>query len=227
MQRLLTCLLLSLFQCSFAVYASLSESHKLAAEIYETHPFTFFCETPIEDDFTVLSRNCDLCPLQNTKVKWMQIVPSRKLAQGRACYEAQICKTSTGKSFKGLTCCRATDHDFNQMEADLHNIAPEVPNLKYLNDHYSIKALQVSNTPYLCDLKVDASAKYILPPAQSRGAVARTYLYYNQKYQLPLSEEEKSLFTQWHYAYPPTPWEKERNAQIYALQGSYNPWILG
>lgn len=201
-----------------------SDAIKLAKELYLDHPFTFFCEKPIEDDGTIYSRKCDICPMQPIKVKWMDIIPAKRLAQDRDCYNEKICYDKLGKAFKGLLCCRQIDDLFNEMETDLHNIVPEEPMLNVLNRQCHMGRVEKSVGQYVCDLRHDFKHKTIQPPPQSAGVVARTYLYYESKYPIKLSDEEKQTFLEWHYAFPPDAWEKERNTQIYAMTGKFNTW---
>jgi deoxyribonuclease I len=202
-----------------------SKSIKKAKELYEIHPFTFFCEKPIDVDGTTLTRHCDLCPSFPINVTWMNIIPTKRLAKDRVCYSHKVCRNKKGEPSKGIMCCREIDDDFVEMESDLHNIAPEDPSLSRLNLSNTIALVDKRKGQFVCDFRFDHSAKQIQPPPQSRGTLARTYLYFESTYGLVLSDDEKNLFIQWHYAYPADAWEKERSAQIYAQTGKLNAWV--
>lgn len=213
--------------CSAVGASPKSESINQAKEIFQTNPFTFFCEKPIDEDNTIYARFCDTCPIEATKVKWMDIIPNKRLAQGRLCYTEPLCINTTGKRYKGIGCCRKIDNLFVEMESDLHNIVPEEPLLSRLNNKSIIGEVAGTKGQYICDLRYNYKAKTIQPPPHSRGMLARTYLYYESAYGLVLEPEEKQLFLQWHYEFPPTEWEKERNTQIYALTNHLNLWVHG
>lgn len=202
-----------------------SQATLLAKEIYAHHPFTFFCEKPIEHDGTVIARACDVCPEHDVKVKWMSIVPTKRLAEHRLCNEKPICVNSKGKAYKGISCCRKVDPQFTAMETDPFNLAPEEPILYQLNRANRIGRVAPTHSQYICDLRHDFRTKTIQPPYQARGIIARTYLYLNTTYDLDLSDEEAALFRQWHLEYPADSWEKERMALIYEKTGKMNSWV--
>ena len=197
----------------------------LSKELYSIHPYTFFCQHPFDSDFKVMARNCDTCPAQPRSIKWMKVVPSQRLARHKTCYEYKICINRKGQPFRGLTCCRQKDPHFVAMEQDLHNLVPEDPRLVLLNKGYQLVEESVGPIGFICNARVDHKAKTFHPPEQSRGAIARTYLYMQDTYQLALTHEERELFMKWHMQYPPSTWEKERNTEIYALQNKRNRWV--
>ena len=155
----------------------------------------------------------------------MNIIPTRRLAKDRLCYLHKVCRNKKGEPTKGLTCCRQTDEFFVEMETDLYNIAPEDPNLSRLNISNTVAHVEKNKGQFVCDFRFDHRTKHIQPPEQSKGPLARTYLYFESVYGLKLSDEEKATFIQWHYAYPADAWEKERSTQIYALTGKLNAWV--
>lgn len=213
------------------VMASLSQSfaapsiNSLSKELYSIHRYTFFCDHPIDHNFTLMVRDCDTCPPQSRPIKWMKVVPTQRMARHKTCYEQKICMNRKGEPFRGITCCRQKDSHFNAMEKDLHNLAPEDPRLARLNNGYRLVEDRVGPISFICDVRVDHKTKTFHPPAHSRGPIARTYLYMQDTYRLSLSVEERELFLKWHFQYPPSEWEKERNLEIYALQNKRNHWV--
>ena len=89
----------------------------------------------------------------------------------------------------------AKDPEYRKMESDMHN------------------------------LKVDFKDKIAEPPARARGAIARTYFYMRDRYQLNLSRQQTQLFTAWNKQYPVTAWECERDERIAKVQGNHNPYV--
>lgn len=217
---LVVCLLLS-----FTTVKAAPSLRALSQDIYSLHPYTLFCQYPLADDFTLMVRACDLCPPEARKVKWMNIVPAKRLASGRLCHEHKICLDRHGKPYRGLRCCRKKDEKFIAMEHDLHNIVPEDPRLARLNIGYTLIDNQPSNMAFVCDVRIDHKTKTLQPPPQSRGQIARAYLYMSDHYQLELSEQERALFLKWHTQHPPTAWEQEKNIEIFAHQNTRNHWV--
>ncbi|HHL3985689.1 TPA: endonuclease [Klebsiella pneumoniae] len=76
-----------------------------------------------------------------------------------------------------------------------------------------------------CTMKVDFKDKIAEPPARARGAIARTYFYMRDRYQLNLSRQQTQLFTAWNKQYPVTAWECERDERIAKVQGNHNPYV--
>src|SRR5476651_1551779 len=77
-----------------------------------------------------------------------------------------------------------------------------------------------------CEMKIDFKAKAAEPPARARGAIARTYFYMRDRYQLNLSRQQTQLFTAWDRQYPVSGWECERDNRIANVQGNHNPYVL-
>lgn len=218
-------LCLALFSSVVFAATTKSEALKVVKEIYQEHPFTFYCEKPIEHDQTIFARSCDVCPEREIKIKWMSLIPAKRLAQGKLCQQQPICVNKQGKAFKGVNCCRKLDKLFMAMEADPHVFVPEEPILSQLNNTSSIGIIENPKTAYICDLRHDFRKRTLQPPFQVRGFIARTYLYYHTQYQLDLSSEELNLFKQWHIEHPADAWEIERSAEIYAQTGKLNTWV--
>jgi deoxyribonuclease-1 len=74
-------------------------------------------------------------------------------------------------------------------------------------------------------MKVDFKNKQAEPPVRARGAIARTYFYMRDRYQLRLSRQQTQLFEVWNRQYPVNQWECLREARIAKVQGNHNPYI--
>jgi deoxyribonuclease-1 len=76
-----------------------------------------------------------------------------------------------------------------------------------------------------CDFEHDTSQQVAEPRPAVRGDIARSLLYMEQEYGLPLDPTMRTLLVQWHQEDPPTTEERARNDRIAALQGTRNPLI--
>lgn len=76
------------------------------------------------------------------------------------------------------------------------------------------------------DFEVDFKNKRAEPKEDIRGNIARTYFYFEDKYGMKISKQEKQLFEAWSKSDPVDAWEIERNKRIKKIQGNGNPYIL-
>ena len=122
--------------------------------------------------------------------------------------------------------CRATNAQFNRMEADLHNMYPA---LKYIVDAREDYRYGIINGEYReffeCDFEQDVRDKVVEPRPIARGNIARAMLYMNTEYKLPLDAAALQMYKDWNLADPPSKDEMRRNDLIERLQGTRNPYI--
>lgn len=198
---------LSLIVFSLPVFALLPTSpvptHRVLIKqltaLYHDHRLTFWYEQPFSEKLEFEDRSCALCPITQKKIQWMMIIPPKILAKNRLCSQEAICMDSRGHRFSGPRCCLKQDSLYQLMLLDLYNYVPEIPAL----------------IPPWKQISMDLANQ---APEQTRGLVARTYLYFSDTYHLPLTPEERMLYVTWNQHYPMSPWEKERAQRIKAIQ---------
>lgn len=66
---------------------------------------------------------------------------------------------------------------------------------------------------------------YFEPPDEQKGATARAIFYFSIRYKLPIQPLEESHLRKWHREYPVTPFERDRNEQIFQAQQNRNPFV--
>ena len=76
-----------------------------------------------------------------------------------------------------------------------------------------------------CPMVVDFKARKAQPPAHSRGAIARTYLYMSDRYSFNLSKAQKKLMAAWDRKHHVSKWEYMRDSRIAKVQGWNNPFV--
>ncbi len=228
-----------IFICILSLYASLvqgvlpsspaNSSHKLKQDLallYQDHRSTFFCEQPFTAKNNIIFQSCKECPLINTQVDWMPLVPYSALAGHLLCYREKLCVNQQGQRFKGLRCCQKINETYRLMSRDLHNFVPELKILKQYRRQYSFGLIaDHPSSQQGCHFYIDKKSKIIEIAPHLRGKVARTYLYMKDTYHMPLNQEQFALYYDWHQQYPADAWEKERNEKIKAIQGNGNPYI--
>jgi deoxyribonuclease-1 len=74
-----------------------------------------------------------------------------------------------------------------------------------------------------CDFEWDPEVAE--PRDLSKGNVARSILYMNRQYKLPVSPEMMAIMKAWNKQDPPSEQERIRNDSIEQLQGQRNPYI--
>jgi len=151
-----------------------------------------------------------------SRIEWEHIVPAWAFGHQRQCWQNG-----------GRKACKQ-DKAFQLMEGDMHNLVPAIGEVNGDRSNYRFTEWNGLPTKYgQCDIVIDFKRKQVQPPKQSRGAIARAYLYMADQYQLRLSNKEKKLFNVWNKQNPASRWECERNELIEKVQGNRNSFIKG
>lgn len=207
-------------------HAQANSFNKSFKEITQAQPYTFFCQLPISAKGKVEFQACGYCPIEQTLVVAMPIVPLEQLAKNLPCYQHKICAKPNSTFYQGLSCCKKIDLRYQKMSQDLHNLVPETKQIKQLRaQHIPGILLNITHSLSCQALQIDSKKHLIHIPEAQRGAVARIYLYMSEQYQINLDNDLRYTLDNWHALYPVTPWEKKRNRLIYNQQGTYNKWI--
>lgn len=208
-----------------------SEAKRVARQIYQAHPFTFYCNCSFNKEGVIDLKSCgyrvQADPIRARRLEWEHIVPMSQMAMHLSCWQKKQCSKANGTPYKGRECCRKIDVEFAKMEADLHNLVPEIGELNACRSNYRFGML-----PYIkpgqfgrCTFKIDSETKRVEPQVKIRGTIARTYLYVSDTYGVRLSDAQRSLFNRWNKEFPPNIWEIERDRIIGKIQGNHNRYI--
>ena len=135
----------------------------------------------------------------------------------------------------GLKCgtrkqCRARSPEFNEVEADLHNLYPARVDVNKERSSFRFGEVPGEQRRFgkSCDFEVDTRARSAEPTPSARGEVARAMFYMADQYKsrgLVLFDKQAKLLHSWHLADPPSQHEKQRNNIIESLQGNRNRFI--
>lgn len=178
-------------------------------------------------------------PKRANRVEWEHIVPISQLASHLPCWKNGLCLKSdakksdakhalhSAKGVKGRQCCQMIDPTFCKMEADLHNLVPEIGELNALRSNYRFGVLPFVDSHQFgdCEFKIDPVTRRVEPALLTRGFIARAYLYMASQYDWHLSDSQRQLFMAWNRQYPPAAWEIERDKRIEKIQGNSNLFI--
>lgn len=219
--RRLSVLLLALLPC-LAAHAdgprTFLEAKKVAWKLYAERPVDFYCGCAYQGKRIDLA-SCGYQPRKNAsraaRVEWEHIVPAWVFGHQMQCWQ-----------HGGRKNCTANDPQFSQAEADLHNLVPVVGEVNGDRSNFGFGMLAEKPTQYgACPFVVDFQQRTAMPAEQSRGAIARVYLYMSQRYHLRLSPQDQRLYDIWNRQYPVSEWERWRNQRIACVQGNANPYV--
>ncbi len=208
-----------------------TEAKIAAKKIYADHRMTFYCSCSFDKHGKIDLASCGYKIQQDkrraNRIEWEHIVPISHIASHLPCWQNKQCTKESGKPYKGRECCREIDAVFAKMEADLHNMVPEIGELNACRSNFRFGML-----PYVvagqfgeCEFKVDKEHRRAEPKRAVRGMIARTYLYMADRYGVHLSDSQLQLFRAWNKELPPDAWEIERDKRIAAIQGNHNLYI--
>lgn len=148
------------------------------------------------------------------RIEWEHVVPAWEFGHQRQCWQEG-----------GRKNC-AKDPVYRRIESDLHNLQPAIGEVNGDRNNFQYSQWNGGEQPYgQCAMKVDFKQKLAEPPARTRGAIARTYFYMRDRYQLRLSRQQTQLFSAWDKLYPVSVWECERDSRIAQVQGNHNPYV--
>lgn len=208
-----------------------SEAKRAARILYQDHRQTFYCGCKFDKHNKIDLQSCGYKiqedPRRAKRLEWEHIVPISHLAAHLPCWKNKLCCNKQGQCFKGRRCCQKSDPQFCKMEADLHNLVPEIGELNAARSNYRFGVLpfvaegQFGN----CEIKIDSETRRVEPRITTRGVIARVYFYMSDSYGFHLSDSQRQLFQSWNALYPPDDWEIERNKRIKEIQGNDNPYI--
>ncbi len=194
------------------------EAKKIAWKLYADRPVDFYCGCEYRGNRVDLD-SCGYEPRKNAnragRIEWEHVVPAWVIGHQRQCWQQG-----------GRKNCTANDPLFSQAEADLHNLVPAVGEVNGDRSNFGFGMLSAKPTQYgACPFVVDFKQRTAMPAEYSRGAIARIYLYMNERYQLRLSKQDRRLYDIWNRQYPVSEWERWRNQRIACVQGNANPHV--
>lgn len=223
-------LLGALLLCAFLEASDFSQAKKILLKQIYTNDLpktTFYCDAPyeivvykgkekamlvqkdIEKHYTPrkpYTKKGDINE-RTLRVEWEHIMPAHNFGQHLKCWQEG-----------GRKNCK-NDPVFNEMEGDLYNLVPAIGEVNGDRSNYRYDANEPQSQMYgACNFSVDFKNRRASIAPSKRGFVARVYLYMSQKYNIPLSKQERRLMEAWDKQYPATELEKLRARKISKYQ---------
>ena len=210
---------------------SFTKAKKLLINVvYAGHNETFYCKGHFDLKNNIILPEGFKTPSHEKrayKLEWEHAVPAENF--GRAFPEWREghpeCVDSKGKSFKGRKCAEKTNEEFRLMLCDMYNLYPAIGAVNAIRSNIAYDEMKNEKNSFgTCPFKVGKDQ--VEPPPYTRGAIARTYLYFDAEYpKYHMSDSTRKLMTAWDKMYPVDAWECERAKRIEKLQGNENKFV--
>ena len=208
---------------------SFIQAKHIVYQIFSSHPKTLYCGCRFNSNHQV---DLDSCHMNSAiekkrahKVEIEHMATADVIGHSLACWQNSICEHH-GKRYKGRKCCERMDDRFQKMESELYNLWPAVGLVNIARSNYSYGVVSNGEKFYGCDFKINKSTHEVEPSNKAKGIVARATLFMSYKYHIPLDDDKRVLYLQWHKQYPPSKWEKKWASQIAEIEGYRNPLII-
>ena len=208
-----------------------SAKNKLLENIYFDHRETFYCHASFDENKTITLPSGFTTPAyenRKTVLEIEHVVPAENFGSNFTEWTVgdPRCVHNDGTPYKGRACAELVNVEFKYMISDLYNLYPSIGSVNAMRSNYPFAELSdVSDYTFgTCQMKI--SGGYAEPPVYTRGAIARTYLYFDAaypKYTMPAST--RNLMNVWNVLYPVTEWECLRATRIENIQGNSNYFV--
>lgn len=197
---------------------------RLARKIYPSQSQTWYCGCSFRwqgDKAHIDLASCGYKVRKNVqraqRLEWEHVVPAQQFGHQRSCWKQG-----------GRDLCSKKDSYFKQMEGDLYNLRPSIGEVNGDRAHYRFAELGQATGQYgACPVQIDPRRELVEPRDSIKGDTARIYFYMMDRYQIPVTSAEMSLFKLWHQQDPVDNAERQLNAEIARYMGWPNPFVNG
>lgn len=211
---------------------SFAQAKRHLREIYEHHPVTLYSQCVYGQDKAVDYTACHYQPRRPDKrgkrIEWEHVVPAAAFGRSFAAWRDgdPACVNNDGRPFRGRHCAAKVSDTYRRVEADLHNLFPEIGEVNAMRSNLPMGAVAAKSAP-LAGLRAKIGGGVFEPPNRVKGDVARVHLYMDAAYpELHLlSPQRRKLFVAWSLQDPVDAWECERSARIERVQGNANRFV--
>lgn len=201
------------------------QAKEVLPDIYSDMKRDFYCDcayTGKKIDFNSCGYTVRKQRKRALAMEWEHVVPASIIGKQKACWQAQVNGKAGGRKH-----CTRSDPSYAHAEGDLVNLVPSVGEINSDRQNFRYAVWADAPTPMYgrCQTIIDFQQGRIQPRKEIRGRIARIQFYMSERYQLPLSKEEKRVLCVWANAYPIDQWERVRDQRIQAIQGSGNRYV--
>ncbi len=206
--------------------SNFSQAKVLSQSLYKGKdalpPQSFYCGCDIQIKGKSWKPDLNSCGYQVRKqetranrIEWEHIVPAWEFGHQLQCWQKG-----------GRKNCADTSPEFNKMESDMHNLVPAIGEVNGDRSNFRFSQWNAKADQYgQCDMVIDFKNRQAQPAPDTRGKIARTYLYMQQTYNLKIASQQLKLFKAWDKSYPVDTIECKRDNAIAQVQGNHNPFV--
>lgn len=203
---------------------SFGQAKGILKSIYKVEPTTFYCGCNIvwesKKKLVPNASNCSYEPRNKLtkkgkvnkrakRIEWEHVVPAWEFGHQMQCWQDG-----------GRKSCKKVDK-FKKMEGDLHNLVPAIGEINGDRSNFKFSMIEGEDRVYgQCDAEVNFKARMFEPAPEIRGNIARTYFYFEQKYGLKISKQQRKLYSVWDKQDP----IDSAECQIHKLKAAKQGW---
>lgn len=115
-------------------------------------------------------------------------------------------------------------------KADAHHLFPSDSEMNSVRGNFPFGEVATDQKKLKCPQSRFGASKtggglVFEPPPKHRGNVARALFYFSVRYHIAIEERQEAFLRAWHQQDPVDAEERERNQQIFRVQGNRNPFI--
>jgi deoxyribonuclease I len=121
-------------------------------------------------------------------------------------------------------------YDAGIQKSDLHHLFPTDSKLNSIRGNFKFAVVDKPEKALRCGLSKFGQAKdqnghFFEPPDAHKGNVARALFYFSVRYDIKIDPKEEAFLKAWNKADPADQEERERNEEIFKIQGNRNPFV--
>ena len=146
-----------------SIIKSFSRSKKELLNIYLAAGMdkTLYCGCGFDSEKKIDYSACGYKPRKATnkrsqRLEWEHVMPAFKFGKVLRCWREPICNKFNGRPFGGRKCCSQVSPEFNQMEADMHNLFPAIGEINASRSNYPFGEIPGELRKYgICDIEIN------------------------------------------------------------------------
>lgn len=187
-----------------------TEAKQIARQIWQDNRATFYCGCAYDKHGVIDYNSCNFSPRdlrKNKRIEWEHVVPVSWYGRNLPCWRSKSC-SHKNRVLSGRDCCEKTDAQYRKMASDLHNLVPCERDVNRARGNYPFVDLAQNDSENEvfqgCPLVINEKQRWVAPPDELKGWIARINLYMIKTYSIPISKKLQRTYQAWDKANPPS-----------------------